>query len=216
MTRSWIVKLFLCALALAPVAGLADEVKFATSTTMGCFSGTQCTPSSATSSTTDLTFQGSSFGQPSGISTVNGSLDLGLGSFTLTDHQTAFINTNFDSVITFTLPVYIAGGQSTTFDAHVIGIVGRNLAGAVYINFDNTPQHFTFSNGTSSGSFDFSVSDILFGVLGMNGQSTVAWNGEVTNATISGGRSTVPEPGSLALILSSGLLPVAWRRLRRN
>src|SRR5581483_8296734 len=93
MNRAWIMKLFLCGLALAPLSCLADEVKFATSTTMGCFSGSQCRPSSANSSTTDLTFQGSSFGQPNGISTVNGLLDLGLGSFILTDHQTTFINT---------------------------------------------------------------------------------------------------------------------------
>ena len=124
-----------------------------------------------------------------------------LGTFTLTERNSSFIETNFDSVVTFTLPVVISGGPSNTFDANVIGLVGRSVAGAVLINFGNAPQHFTFSSSQYSGSFDFAVNNILFGVVGYRGTSTVTWQGQITIAVEV---RNVTEPGSLAL-LGTGL-----------
>jgi hypothetical protein len=211
--RPFVCRTVFLLLLLSCVCG-ADEVKFATSNTFGCFSASTCPATSSQAAVTDLSFSGSSFGQPNGIATTNGALNINLGSFTLTDNNSTFINTNFDSKITFTLPVEISGGQSSSlFDARVIGIVGRNLAGAVYIDFDTSPQHFTFSNGTYNGSFDFNVNDILFGVVGYGGTSTVSWNGHVANAVETLDTRSVPEPSSLVLLGTSFAALLGSRRL---
>src|SRR5579872_534344 len=150
-----VVLLFAVAL---PVFCHADPVSFATSNTLGCFSSTTCTPGSNQASTTDLSFVGTSFGQPNGIATTNGNLTLSLGQFTLTDQYTTFIDKDFYSTITFTLPVTIAGGQSTSaFTAEVLGVVSHDQFGAVLIDFDTSTQHFTFANSQYTGSFDFNV-----------------------------------------------------------
>ena len=194
----------------------ADEVKFATSTTVGCFSSTACTPGATqfTASTTDLKFAGSSFGQPNGVATTNGSLNLVLGQFTLTDQTTAVIDKDFYSTITFTLPKTIDGGQSTSaFNAEVLGVVKKDSFGFVYIDFDTSTQHFSFSNAQYTGSFDFNVSTLLFGDVG-TGTKTVNWNGAVTNAVQTlRTTSSVPEPAPVFL-LSSGLLSLAAIRRR--
>ena len=197
----------------------ADQVTFATSNTLGCFSSTTCQPGSNQASTTDLSFLGTSFGQPNGVTTTNGSLSLDLGQFALTNQNTTFIDKDFYSTITFTLPVTIAGGQSTSaFSAEVLGIVEHDQFGAVFIDFDTSTQHFTFSNSMYTGSFDFNVNTLLFGNIG-SGSETVDWNGQVTNAVETkisnnpsgGGTQPTPEPESI-LLLVSGLASLGLLR----
>ena len=193
--------LIFCSSLLLTALCSADEVKFATSSTLGCFTSTSCAPTSSNASTTDLSFVGSSFGQPNGIATTNGNLSLVLGQFTLTDSATTLIDKDFYSTITFTLPVAITGGQSSSaFSAEVLGVVVKDAAGLVYIDFNNAPQHFTFTNGSYSGSFDFSVNSLLFGTWGYGQTSqTVNWYGQVTNA-VQNPNAKVPEPSSLVLL----------------
>lgn len=196
------VLLILSGLVLSTVLVRADDVKFATSTTTGCFSSTTCTPGSNqfTASTTDLSFSGSSFGQPNGIATTNGVLSLILGQFTLTDQTTAIIDKDFYSTITFTLPKTIDGGQSTSaFNADVLGVVKKDAFGFVYIDFDTSTQHFAFSNALYTGSFDFNVSSLLFGDIG-KGSKTVNWYGQVTNAVQNPKTVLAAEPTSFALL----------------
>ena len=203
------LRFLLFALLIAPVFCRADEVTFATSSTHGCFTASVCTPTSNQSSTGqgDLSFLGSSFGPGT---TSNGNLRINLGQFTLTDQSTTFIDSDFYSTITFTMPVTIAGGQSTSvFTAEVLGLVSHDQFGAVVVDFDETPQHFTFSNSQYTGSFDFNVDSLLFGDLG-SGSKTVSWNGVVSNA-VETRLSQVPEP-SVLCFLGSGLLSIGFLR----
>lgn len=187
------------------IAGIAhaDPVTFQTATTLGCFSTAACNPSSSSTSTTDLSFLGSAFGP---LVSSGGNLTINLGSFTLTDSQTAWIDKDFTGLVTFTLPTVIAPGSQTKFTAEVDGLVLKNLAGIVYIDFDNNPLHFTFQNAQYTGSFDFAVNDLLFGALGYGGSSTVNWTGSITNAQQTAiGSASVPEPSSM-MMLGAGVL----------
>lgn len=170
----------------------------------------------ASTAANDLSFSGSSFSQlPNGMSTTGGKLDFGLGSFTLTNNTSSWIDTDFYSSINFTLPVAISPAQSTSaFHAEVLGVVKKDLFGAVYIDFDTSPQHFTFQNSQYAGSFDFNVSELLFGTVGSGPGKPVTWTGHVTNAVQAAKTSNVPEPSSV-LLLGSGLLWVAGLRRRR-
>ncbi|HZU21844.1 MAG TPA: PEP-CTERM sorting domain-containing protein, partial [Terriglobales bacterium] len=119
------------------------------------------------------------------------------------------IDKDFYSTITFTLPVTIAGGQSTSaFSAEVLGVVVKDAFGVVDIDFDTSTQHFTFANAQYTGSFDFNVTSLVFGDLG-SGASTVNWYGQVSNAVETPIASGVPEPGPL-LLLAAGLFSVAF------
>jgi len=196
----------LCSVPMTAVVCRADQVSFATATTQGCFSSTTCTASSTKASTSagDLSFAGASFGGTTGTPATNGQLTILLGQFTLTDATTTIIDKNFYSKITFTLPVTINGGQSTSaFSADIWGVVLKNTFGFVDIDFNTPTQHFTFQNSEYTGSFDFNVGSLEFGLLG-KGSDTVSWKGYITNAVETPiAPISAPEPGALMLLMVS-------------
>ena len=130
--------------------------------------------------------------------TVGGSLDLGgdptpgtnfnnLGSFTLGLPNATYDGNTFQLLVTFTAPSTIVGGSSVTFNDTLTGTVSGGLGG-VFVDFNNTPQTFTFSNATATGSFTMFVNDVSIAP----GQSA-SLTGHIT-----GSQSPVPEPTTIA------------------
>ncbi len=130
-----------------------------------------------------------------------------------------------DSVTDFVLKIHFTSpdvfGNPAVFDADVFGSVTRagnssdNLHGSVTMDFDNTPQHLSFTNGPYSGTFDLSVNDpAIFSSSAQFGDTRVI-TGQITNL-VDPLTAPVPEPSSLGLLgtlLAGGAFP-ARRRFR--
>lgn len=192
--------LFLCLIALAFLAigsaeAKADEVTISGSTT-GVVSGVP-----------QLTFTGNAnfTGTTAlGVGSLSGSNSL--GSFFLSTAPTQALSGSFTLNVTFTVPTGIAGGQGTTYTATITGSVSPNIdQGGVFIDFNNTPQVFTFSNANATGSFTLTLADV-FVQTGRSAQLT---------AGITGQQSPVPEPMTM-LLFGSGLAGVAAKMRRRR
>jgi hypothetical protein len=164
-------------------------IVFSGSTT-GCF-GTSCTNFASPATLDQLTFTGTTFTNVSAGTTFTlGSFALGNGTDT---YSSAFV---LD--VAFTVPAGTTG--SNLFDAAITGSVSGN-SGSVTINFDNTPQAFTFSGG----SFTLAVNDLS----ATTRTDPHAVTGVITLTT------AVPEPSTWAMMIS-GFVGVGFLAYRRR
>ncbi len=186
-------------------AALADDVHF-TGSTLGRFNSDSF---ASTDTLLGLVYTNSTFDNTS----VGGQLDLGgnpapgvnfnnFGSFTLAMDNETYDGNMFQVQITFTAPFTIAGGDTAVYTDKLFGTV-TDGNGGVFIDFDNTPQTFTFANATTSGSFSLFINDVSIAP----GQSSSL------TGHISANQSPVPEPMSLAGLACGAFGLITVRRI---
>lgn len=174
----------------------AGAVQF-TGTTQGCF-GPSCTPVSGPVSDAGLTYVSGSFDHNSDVTGFLGigGLSDNLGTFNLDATPHTYTGDIFDLMVNFTNP----GTGSNLYEATLQGIVTSATDGSVHIDFNNTPQLITATNGAM---FTLEVNDVSItpGVLQI----------------LSGQLQAVPEPSTWAMmLLGFGAIGMATRRRRHT
>jgi hypothetical protein len=127
-----------------------------------------------------------------------------LGSLTIGTLDNVYTGHTFSVKVTFTAPTTITGGNSSVYSSVLSGTLSNGVGG-VFVDFDNTPQTFTFANGAATGSFTFTVNDLSL---------APSSSGSIT-AHISGSQSAVPETSSIAG-LTAGMLGLFGMIRRRK
>lgn len=205
-----IYKFHVVAIGLAVgIAGMAsaDEVHVVGST-LGRFNAQGF---AASNSLLGLTYDNSTFDN----TTVAGALDLGgnpspgtnfnnLGSFTLNQANNTYDGNTFELYVTFTSPATIVGGTSTVFVDKLFGTISNGVGG-VFVDFDNTPQTFFFTNANETGSFTMFVNDVS---IAPNQSASLTGH-------IIGSQQSVPEPTAIAGIICGALGLVSRRRNKK-
>jgi hypothetical protein len=173
----------------------ADEITLSGFTTFGnTVPNLSFTPTASFTGTTSL-----------GIGSLSGPNSL--GTFSLATGPAELVGGSFQLGITFLTPTGIAGGQGASYTATILGSVSPNIdQGGVNVHFLNPTQTFSFSNGSTNGSFTFTVADI-FVQSGRTANLTAGFTGEQSPA--------VPEPTTL-LLLGSGVTGIAAKLRRRK
>lgn len=199
--RTTLLKSFAVAIALVGVLLLghgearADEVTISGFTT-GAITGVPQLSFTGNNSFTNTTFLG--------IGALSGANNL--GTFFLSTAPGTLVAGSFTLNVTFTSPTGINGGQGTTYTASITGSVSPVVNnGGVNINFNNNPVVFTFTNGTTSGSFSLAVADVF------------VETGQAVNLTAgtTGQQTAIPEPATLFL-LGTGLTGIAAKMRKRR
>ena len=185
--RKLVTTLSVAAAAFLATPASAAVVQF-TGTTTGCF-GAGCTPGAyvplGTAVNGGLIYTNGQFNQatdPTGFLGIGGSFD-NLGSFTLAPLVDSYTGDIFRLLVSFTAPPGTVPG-STTLQALLTGSVQSLNNGSVFIDFDNTPQSFTYNGG----SFTFAVNDVSVSASGIA-------------QILSGQIQAVPEPATWGMML---------------
>lgn len=201
MVKPFALSLFAIAFfALSQGVARADEV-----TLSGFTSGT-------VTGVPQLTFAGNTFTGATalGVGSLSGTNRLGTFTLGLSDPAQMASGT-FTLNITFTAPTGINGGQLANYTATVTGsIAPLPNEGGVFVTF-NQPAGgtvFSFSNGTSTGSFTLMLANV-FVQSGQTANLTAGFTGSQ--------QSTVPEPMTMVLFGTglSGIAAAARRRRNR-
>jgi len=206
MPSSTLIKTSILALLTVGATSAFGQLNLQGSATGG-FNGTSSTTYgglSYTGSTFNVNTAGGFYGLGGNAGTINVN---NLGSFSLSGAPASYSSpaTSFTLDVVFLAPTGIAGDNSATYTAALQGDVTNTKSGGVYVQFDNSPRLFTYSNAAGSGSFTLSVND-----LSLFPTQTTSVTGYGT-----GTFKSVPEPNSVAAI-GMGLCGLLIRRRRKT